>query len=102
MSGRRRKLFFTSAIAMIAITTLHSVAANAGYVRRPWVNSHHHLVRSPYPTYRAYGVNTAYGNFRAYSAYDASTPPITRALPRPASDCYLPSDGCPNEYSVQN
>jgi hypothetical protein len=43
---------------------------------------HHHRVQLRHPLYN-------------YS-------PVAPVVPVVRPDCYLPSDGCPNEYSVQN
>ena len=37
-----------------------------------------------------------------HGLYNRYTAPVVPVVPIVRPGCYLPSDGCPNEYSVQN
>ncbi len=56
--------------------------ASARSAQSPASSKHHHRVQLRQPLY-------------SYS-------PVAPVVPVVRSGCYLPSDGCPNEYSVQN
>jgi hypothetical protein len=74
--------FLTSGFAILLVVVLVG-GANAQSTRSSASPKHRHTVQLRHPLYNYYS-------------------PVAPVVPVVHPDCYLPSDGCPNEYSVQN
>jgi hypothetical protein len=67
-----------------AILSVVTLVGGASAQSSSAATKHHHAVQLRHPLYNSYNS------------------PVAPVLPVVRPGCYLPSDGCPNEYSVQN
>ena len=73
----KHKFLLTSGFAILSIV----VALGGASAQSSTATKHHHAIQVRHALYNSY-----------------HAPVVPAARP----GCYLPSDGCPNEYSVQN
>jgi hypothetical protein len=76
----KHKFLLTSSFAILSIVVALGGASAQSSTRSSAATKHHHAIQVRHPLYNSY----------------APVVPVVRP------GCYLPSDGCPNEYSVQN
>jgi hypothetical protein len=76
------RFLLTSGFTILSVVVLVG-GASAQSAQSSASTKHHHTVQLRHPLYNYY----------------SSVAPVVPVV-RPG--CYLPSDGCPNEYSVQN
>jgi hypothetical protein len=80
----KHRFLLTSGFTILSVVAVFGGASAASSTRSFAATKHHHAIQV---------------RQRLYNFYNAPIAPVAPAV-RP--DCYLPSDGCPNEYSVQN
>jgi hypothetical protein len=76
----KHKFLLTSGFAILSIVMALGSASAQSSTRSSTATKHHHAIQVRHALYNSY-----------YAVVPAVRP-----------GCYLPSDGCPNEYSVQN
>jgi hypothetical protein len=76
------RFLLTSGFAVLSVVVLVG-GANAESTRSSASPKHRHTVHLRHPLYNYYS-------------------PVAPVVPVVHPECYLPSDGCPNAYSVQN
>jgi hypothetical protein len=80
----KHRFLLTSGVTILSVIAVLGGASAASSTRSSAATKHHHaILRQP-----------------LYNSYNAPRAPVVPAALRP--DCFLPSDGCSNEYSVQN
>ena len=79
------RFLLTSGFTVLSVVAVLGGASAASSTRSSTATKHHHAIHVRQPL---------------YNLYNAPAAPVVPAVVRP--DCFLPSDGCPNEYSVQN
>jgi hypothetical protein len=79
----KHRFLLTSGFTILSVVAVLGGANAASSTRSAATKHHHAILRQP-----------------LYNSYNPLRAPVVPAASRP--DCYLPSDGCPNEYSVQN
>ena len=77
----KHKFLLTSGFAILSIVMALGSASAQSSTRSSTATKHHHAIQVRHAL---------------YNSYHAPVVPVARP------GCYLPSDGCPNEYSVQN
>ena len=77
------RFLLTSGFTVLSVVAVLGGASAASSTRSSTATKHHHAIQVRQPLY----------NY-------APVAPVVPAVVRP--DCFLPSDGCLNEYSVQN
>ena len=87
---------FKSGFTILSVLALLAGESGASSIRWCGITPHHaHGMRVQY-------CHSLY-NQHAHYNYQAAQPQYhNRPVARPYQDCYLPSDGRPSEYSVQN
>ena len=80
----KHKFLLTSGFAILSIVAALGSASAQSSTRSSAATKQHHAIQARHAL---------------YNSYYAPAAPIVPVV-RPG--CYLPSDGCPNEYSVQN
>jgi hypothetical protein len=81
----KHRFLLTSGFTILSVVAVLGGASAASSTRSSAATKHHPAIHVRQPL---------------YNSYHAPIAPVVPAVLRP--DCYLPSDGCPNEYSVQN
>ena len=88
------KFLLTSGCAILSVALLLLGSASAqSSARSSAATKHHHAKQMRHPLYNFYN---------APAAPVAPVVPVERPRDLRSMGCYLPSDGCPSEYSVQN
>ena len=80
----KHKFLLTSGFAILSLVVALGSASAQSSTRSSAATKHHHAVQVRHALYNSY--------------YAPAAPVVSVVRP----GCYLPSDGCPNEYSVQN
>ena len=80
----KHRFLLTSGFVILSVAVLLGGASAQSSTRSSAATKHHHAIQVRHAL---------------YNRYNAQVAPIVPIV-RPG--CYLPSDGCPNEYSVQN
>jgi hypothetical protein len=83
MSLNHRCLLTSGFVILFVAILVGSVSAQSS-TRSSTATKHHHPIQM------------------RHKLYDRYNAPVARVVPVVSPGCYLPSDGCTNEYSVQN
>ena len=78
----KHKFLLTSGFAILSVVVALGSASAQSSTRSSAATKHHHVTQPRHALYN----------------YAPAVPVVPVVRP----GCYLPSDGCPNEYSVQN
>ena len=78
----KHKFLLTSGFAILSVVVALGSASAQSSTRSSAATKHHHVIQPRHALYN----------------YAPAVPVVPVVRP----GCYLPSDGCPNEYSVQN
>jgi hypothetical protein len=81
----KHRFLLTSGFAILSVAVLLSGTLSS--TRSSAATKHHRAIQVRHPL---------------YNSYTAPVAPIVPVVPVVRPGCYLPSDGCLNEYSVQN
>ena len=81
------RFLLTSGCVILSLAALLGGASAQSSTRSTAATKHHHAIQVRHPL---------------YNRYNAPVAPVAPVVPIVRPGCYLPSDGCPNEYSVQN
>jgi hypothetical protein len=81
----QHRCLLTSGFTMLSVVAAFGGASAASSTERSAITPHRHHAVQVVPQPRFY---SSYNNYNL--------------MPVTSEDCYLPSDGCPNEDSVQN
>ena len=79
-----RRSLLTYGFTILSVVVAHGSASAQSSTRSSAATKHHHAIQVRHPLYNRYNA------------------PVAPVVPIVRPGCYLPSDGCPNEYSVQN
>jgi hypothetical protein len=80
----KHRFLLTSGFAILSVAVLLSGTSAQSSTRSSAATKHHRAIQVRHPLYNSY------------------TAPVAPIVPVVRPGCYLPSDGCLNEYSVQN
>ena len=83
----------TCGLAILSVLVALGSASAQSSTRSSAAKKQHHAIQGRHPLYNSYN---------APVAPVAPVVPVERTRDFRSLGCYLPSDGCPNEYSVQN
>ena len=84
------KFLLTCGFAVLSVAVLLGGASAQSSTRSSAASKHYRAIQLRHPL---------------YNSYDARVAPVVPVVPEErvrSLGCYLPSDGCPSEYSVQN
>jgi hypothetical protein len=81
----KHRFLLTSGFAVLSVAVLLSGASAQSSTRSSVATKHHHAIQVRHPLHNYY-----------------AAPAVAPIVPVVRPGCYLPSDGCLNEYSVQN
>ena len=80
----KHKFLLTSGFVILSVAVLLGGASAQSSTRSSAATKHHHAIQVRHALYNRYNA------------------PVAPVVPIVRPGCYLPSDSCPNEYSVQN
>lgn len=86
----KHRFLLTCGFAILSVVVALGGASAQSLTRSSAATKHHHAVQVRHPLYNS------------YTAPVAPVTQVERARHFRSLGCYLPSDGCPSEYSVQN
>jgi hypothetical protein len=78
----KHRFLLTSGFVILSVAVLLGNASAQSSTRS--ATKHHHAIQA------------------RHALYNRSNAPVAPVVPVVRTGCYLPSDGCPSEYSVQN
>jgi hypothetical protein len=81
------RFLLPSGFVILSVAVLLGGASAQSSTRSSAATKHHHAIQLRHVL---------------YNRYNAPIAPVAPVVPIVRPGCYLPSDGCPNEYSVQN
>jgi hypothetical protein len=80
----KHRFLLTSGFVILSVAVLLGGASAQSSTRSSAGTKYHHAIQVRHALYNRYNA------------------PVAAVVPIGRPGCYLPSDGCPNEYSVQN
>ena len=89
----KHRFLLTCGFAVLSVVVLLGGASAQSSTRSSAASKHHRAIQVRHPLYNSYDARVA---------PVAPVVPVERARDFRSLGCYLPSDGCPSEYSVQN
>ena len=90
----KHKFLLTSGFAILSIVVALGSASAQSSTRSSAAKKQHHAIQGRHPLYNSYNAPVA--------PVAPVVVPVERTRDFRSLGCYLPSDGCPSEFSVQN